>query len=343
MDPITHGFLGSTIAQSFTPRSLGLRLIVVGGLVAMLPDIDIIADPFVGTLEGLFYHRWITHSIFFGPIVGPLLGFILWKIYGKKHSHERKPFYFFTWSLILSFALLSHAFLDCSTSYGTQLFSPFSTTRIAWDAVAVIDPFYSIIVFIAVVSGIVAIKRKKISLARRLALSALILSTLYLGYGYWMNQKSIALAKADPSMSTFEIYSYPTLLQPHFHRLIAMKENQSCIAYFNILHPPQKINWSCQNQASDPEVKSLENTHQGQIFIWFAMGKVLRKTTRLENGDKLVKILDLRYGLDEKREMWGIEGLFDQTGTLKGQIKHYHNRLPLEWSYVKTTLKRLFL
>ncbi len=48
------------------------------------------------------------------------------------------------WYLLFFLGLLTHTLLDCFTTYGTQLFQPFSNARVAWDTVNVVDPFYTI-------------------------------------------------------------------------------------------------------------------------------------------------------------------------------------------------------
>ena len=45
----------------------------------------------------------------------------------------------------------THAPLDCCTSYGTQLYWPFSSYRVAWHNVAVVDPVFSLALLIGLV------------------------------------------------------------------------------------------------------------------------------------------------------------------------------------------------
>lgn len=48
------------------------------------------------------------------------------------------------WQLLMFAALFTHPILDCFTMYGTQLFAPFSDTRVAWSTISVADPLYTI-------------------------------------------------------------------------------------------------------------------------------------------------------------------------------------------------------
>ena len=38
--------------------------------------------------------------------------------------------------------ILTHGFLDACTSYGTSLFWPFSSTRVSWNVISIVDPFF---------------------------------------------------------------------------------------------------------------------------------------------------------------------------------------------------------
>jgi inner membrane protein len=132
MDPITHGVLGATLAQCGFHRKLGKKALIYGALSSMMPDIDVISEFIEGPIAGFKYHRWITHSLWFGPILGIIIGFLAWAYYRRQHS-------LLQWISLFSFTLLAHPLLDLFTSYGTQLFSPFSDQRCAFDVVSIID------------------------------------------------------------------------------------------------------------------------------------------------------------------------------------------------------------
>lgn len=49
-----------------------------------------------------------------------------------------------TWYTLFFWAIFTHPLLDCFTSYGTQLFLPFSNYRVAFNTISVADPLYTI-------------------------------------------------------------------------------------------------------------------------------------------------------------------------------------------------------
>jgi inner membrane protein len=48
------------------------------------------------------------------------------------------------WTLLAFGAIVTHPILDCFTAYGTQLFQPFASSRVAWNTISVADPVYTI-------------------------------------------------------------------------------------------------------------------------------------------------------------------------------------------------------
>ena len=78
MDPLTHGALGAALGHTCFRRRLGVKVLAVGAIAAMLPDLDLIYGSFEGPFGRLLSHRGLTHSIFFGPIAGSLLGWLVW-------------------------------------------------------------------------------------------------------------------------------------------------------------------------------------------------------------------------------------------------------------------------
>jgi len=55
------------------------------------------------------------------------------------------------WSWLFFWGLFTHPLLDCFTSYGTQIFQPFSDYRVSFSTVAVADPAYTVPFLICVV------------------------------------------------------------------------------------------------------------------------------------------------------------------------------------------------
>ena len=48
------------------------------------------------------------------------------------------------WVALFFGGFLTHILLDCFTTYGTQIFAPFSNIRVAWGTISVADPLYTV-------------------------------------------------------------------------------------------------------------------------------------------------------------------------------------------------------
>ena len=64
----------------FKKKGFPLYLVLIGGIFALLPDLDVLVGWFMGTLE---YHRVFTHN-FVVTLVFGLIAFVLWYFFKKK-------------------------------------------------------------------------------------------------------------------------------------------------------------------------------------------------------------------------------------------------------------------
>lgn len=349
MDPITHTLLGASSCQAFYSRKLGRKCIVLGALSATLPDIDIVPGMIYGSFVGLVVHRGPTHSLWFPFLVGPLLGYLVSRWYISRNPFE--PLLLKHWMAMFSVVLLSHPLLDVFTSYGTQLWAPFSNHRYAINAIGVIDPFYTGILFVSTMIGLWACWRRSpnLKLARVVACFALALSTGYILYGRTLNQKAQDIASnqlvSSPEMGekVWQVIAYPTLLQLYGRRIVARSNDHVCIGFLS-LWKRHGITWNCKNEILNREVDMVRKTREGQIFEWFAMGVTFATMTAEKEG-KLIKIYDLRYGFDEPDQgLWYIQAKFSPQNQLLSAVTYETQEVSRELalSYLKLNLSRTF-
>lgn len=142
MDPITHALSGAIAVQCLPDNVRSRWLTVWGAVVAMSPDIDVI---FCRTpLQYIEWHRGFSHSI-----VGLAGLAVLWALSLLWFSSLEKPSADATaarhgWNFKLAWwfsfgLLLLHSWLDCMTTYGTQIFQPFSDFRARIPGLFIID------------------------------------------------------------------------------------------------------------------------------------------------------------------------------------------------------------
>ncbi|MEO0368393.1 MAG: metal-dependent hydrolase [Pseudomonadota bacterium] len=140
MDPITQGVLGTNAAQLVANRRDKIEAAVVGFLAGLAPDLDVLVRSTDDPLLALEYHRHFTHALIFIP-VGALIVALAYSLikYRTVVASRFKQIYLFAFA-----GYATHALLDACTTYGTQLFWPFSDIRIAWNNVSVVDPLFTL-------------------------------------------------------------------------------------------------------------------------------------------------------------------------------------------------------
>ncbi len=157
MDPLSQAVLGAGLSQSSTNKKTQLlSASVIGALAGMAPDLDVLIRSSSDPLLFLEFHRQFTHSLIFIPF-GALICALFFYFFVKKQLSFRQVYLF----SFLGFA--THGLLDACTSYGTQLFWPFSNERVAWSTVPIIDPLFTFPVLAFV---LLAVFRKRVLYAR---------------------------------------------------------------------------------------------------------------------------------------------------------------------------------
>jgi len=167
MDSITHLALGACTGELILGRKLGKKAMILGAIVANIPDVDILAGLFVPADESLVLHRGITHSLLFALALGIVLALLSRKI---RPDIGLGSFIFF-----FCFELGLHDLLDTCTSYGTGLLEPFSHHRFSIHLLYVVDPLFTIGLIIASIYLLFGKRHRRIWASAGIALSVLYL------------------------------------------------------------------------------------------------------------------------------------------------------------------------
>jgi inner membrane protein len=325
MDPPTHGLLGAAIGQAFFGRTLGRRALVWGAVGGMLPDVDVVMTA-AGPMGEWLYHRGLTHALWVPPVAGTILGAAI-----ARREHRRHPdgVPAATWCWLFVLTILSHPLLDLCTTYGTVLLAPFSYRRFAIDAIAIIDPVYSLALAIALVVGLA--RGVGTRPARVAAASALALSTAYLVYGLLLNHEAERLARAqlaEDGLRPERMNAYPTLLQLYLRRLVARNGDEIRVGWISLWNP-RRVEWTSFRQADGVLVDEARQTREGRLFEWFTAGQNAAAVDS-RPGAAVVEIDDLRFGFpsEPRHGLWGIRVRFDGEGRVVPPVERVDRPLP---------------
>lgn len=179
MDSLTQIILGAAVGEAVLGKKVGNKALLWGGIAGTIPDLDVVYIWLKGggAIDEIVLHRGISHSIFFAVCMAPILGWLVHWLYRNRNEADFKE-----WSWLFFWSIFTHPLLDCLTTYGTQLFLPFSDHRVSIATVFVVDLFYTIPFLLSVIA-ILFIKRTN-GWRRRINYIGLGLSSAYLLTGF---------------------------------------------------------------------------------------------------------------------------------------------------------------
>ena len=175
MDPLSQGALGAIVPQSVVDRGRMGAVVTLGALSGMAPDLDILIQSATDPLLFLEFHRQFTHALVFIPFGALICAAVLYPLF-------RRVFDFRTAYLVCFLGYATHGLLDACTSYGTQLFWPFTNHRVSWNTVSIIDPLFT---FPMVAAIGVAIWRGR----RAIAIGGFVWALAYMAVGALQNAR----------------------------------------------------------------------------------------------------------------------------------------------------------
>jgi inner membrane protein len=267
-------------------------------------------------------HRGITHSLFFAPIFGVLLGWVFW-LWSKRRSS------YWWWYLLAFLVLFTHPLLDCCTSYGTQIFTPFSNVRVAWNWVSIVDIFYSLPLFLTLIICALLRKWKPGKNTSWLGVTALLLTTTYLTYGGWNHfiaqKRALADAK-DKQITILHVEAYPQLANVWVWRTVVKTPDGYLLGRTNTL-VGKTVESTFLSDDVDPSIDKAWSHEKIKIYRWFANDLLRKKLVKSPQGGGVVEFLDMRYGnpVETNSSLWGARVYVNPDGSL-GDVERFYNR-----------------
>ena len=186
MDPITQGTLGAAAAAMVFPKLKRFRtkpftfakIAWMGALGGMAADLDVLIRSASDPLLAIEYHRHFTHSLVFIP-VGGAISALPWLALRRYRARSRDVL------LVSTLGYATHGLLDACTTYGTLLLWPFSTHRVSWGIVSVVDPLFTLPLLAALV---LAVRRQ----SPRWLHAGLLCASLYLAWGWVQRERALS-------------------------------------------------------------------------------------------------------------------------------------------------------
>lgn len=286
MDTVTQIALGASVGEVTLGRQIGNRALMWGGICGLFPDLDILV-PYGDVVKTFTYHRGPSHSLF---VLTALAPFFVWLIL-RAHADTAK--YRFRWYTLVYLALATHVLLDCLTVYGTQIFWPLGTPPVMWASIFVIDPAYSVPLFIGVLAALVLSRKSPRGHAVNTA--CLILSTLYLlwSIGVKLHVTNVALESLKQQhVPCQRILTVPAPFNTLLWRILVMDNNGYYEGFYSLFDKTGDIVLT-HYPNNKRLLHGIRDHWPVKRLQWFTHGFY---RVRQQQGD--IVITDLRMGLE---------------------------------------------
>ncbi|MEL6842288.1 MAG: metal-dependent hydrolase [Bacteroidota bacterium] len=286
MDSVSQIVLGAAVGEAVLGKKAGNKAAMWGAICGTIPDLDVVANLFLGQFDATAAHRGFSHSILFCVLVAPAIGWGIRKLYDIELGTQQN------WTWLAFWALFTHPLLDCFTTWGTQLFYPFSDYRVALNTVFVVDPLYTVPFGICLV---VALFLRRTSKARRfwnwlgigLSCFYLVIATTnkLTAEAYFHN------ALREQGKSVRNLSTYPTFMNSILWYCVAEEPSGYEMGYHSLLGDPRQIQFRYfrkQRQNLEP----YEGNRVVEGLHWLSKEQFV--TRRINDT---IHWYDLRFGL----------------------------------------------
>ncbi len=201
---------------------------------------------------------------------------------------------FWRWYLLFFLAFSTHLLLDCFTSYGTQIFMPFSNYRVAFSSVSVVDPLYTIPFLLFLLMA--AMMKKDWTIRSITNWLGIIISTGYLLFGLY--NKSVVNQVFAKSLKTHDIeysryFTSPTLFQTLLWSGTVESDTSYHIGVYSRMDPSSTIQRFVEIPKNHHLLAGHENDEHIQILKRFSNGYY---TVSHSPDSTSLLFTDLRWG-----------------------------------------------
>lgn len=333
---MTHVITGGLIAGAIRDQKVGRWGTIAGLAMGAFPDVDF----FLGLVNRqvyLQYHRDFTHSVLLIPVYALLFSWVFARM-------SKRPCLGHYYVICLS-ALFSHVALDLCTAYGTMIFSPLSEHRYAWDLLFIIDLFFSGMIILPWLAGLVWKRR-----ARLLCRSGLIAASLYVLICFTQHEGALRETKRfakELNTTILQTASLPQPLSPFRWANYVETDERVYQGFVDFLRtkpseplargadPPSEKGLSAPirklNRLYDPPgqvryaswpkliastwVERALETEGVKFYYWFARFPVVRSVNS-SNGRHRIEFMDARFLVPSLRLPFVYYVEFDDAGRL---------------------------
>lgn len=277
MDSLSQIVLGAAVGELMLGKKIGNKALLIGAIGGTIPDLDILFNPlFSDEITKLQIHRGYSHSIFVHLLLALPFAWLTHRIFTKEITFK---YWYLTWYLLF----FTHVLLDACTTYGTQLFLPFTDYLVGFNNIAVIDVFWTLpFMFLLIVCMFF---RRTNKWRFRWAWISMTYALAYMAYTFV--NKSIVTNKFAEELDRkgirgVELYTSPDMFHNFLWSGIAVSQDSIYLGEYSLLQEEEEVDWIVY-----PRQTELGEQHPAkrevEVLKWFSQGKYFL----VEEGENL--------------------------------------------------------
>lgn len=290
MDSFTQIVLGAAVGEAVLGKKIGNKAMLWGAIGGTIPDLDVLGAPFMNDITALAFHRGISHSLIFGLLFPFVVAWLPHFIH--RQANSRDGVHYKHWVYLFMGAIITHPLLDAFTSYGTQLFLPFSDYRVAFNTVSIVDPLYTLPFLICLIAA--AFYNRTNTKRRFWNWLGIGLSCSYLLYTVCIHRHVHTIVDKNLMSEQVEYSRYsitPTLFNSSLWNVIVESEEYFTLGLYSIWDDNPVYSDRIEIDKNHELARPIKSSDEFKILKWFTDDYYV-----MSRQDDHYQLSDIRYG-----------------------------------------------
>lgn len=177
------------------------------------------------------------------------------------------------WSWLLFWAIVTHPLLDGCTTFGTQLFQPFSDYRVAWNNIAVVDPAYTLPFLICVL--VAARFARNTAWRHRINYLGIAISSVYMLYTFFNRYQVEKIYRASLEKQGIEyqrLMVSPTIFNNILWHGVAETDSSLYIGSYSLNDPQPEVRDFSAIRKQHELLQGHFQDRDIEVLRWFSKG-----------------------------------------------------------------------